>query len=128
MECCDDYYESTSPFLVKLNRFPKPMNYLGNDKRLFNGMADYDLKKSLSVTCNSASSIVNFVYDHSDYLQVSCKDNRTFSFCQKYYLFKVSHDLKCKHFSRMPCTALYSIFTLDVQKPFNNITLTFTMT
>ena len=63
-----------------------------------------------SDVCNSAESIVNFVHNYSDYLLISCKDNRTFSFCQKYYLFKVSPDLKCKRFSRMPCTvSLFSI-------------------
>lgn len=104
MDCCDDYYESTSPLLIRLNRFPKRMSYLADDKKLFNGMVDYDMDKSLSVVCNSSESIVNFVHNYSDYLLISCKDNRTFSFCQKYYLFKVSHDLKCKRFSRMSCT------------------------
>lgn len=128
MDCCDDYYESTSPLLIRLNRFPKRMNYLGDDKKLFNGMVDYDLDNNLSVVCNSAESIVNFVHNYSDYLLISCKDNRTFSFCQKYYLFKISHDLKCTRFSRMPCRVLLISMNLDVPKPFTNITLTFTVT
>ena len=107
MECCDDYYESNSPYLVRLSRFPKATSYLGNEKKLFNGMVDYDRKESVSMKCDSAESIVNFVTNYSDFLLVSCKDDHPYSFCQNIYLFKVSQDLKCQRFSRMPCKALF---------------------
>lgn len=101
MSCYNECYEKNAPFIQKAAKFPN--NHIANEKKLFDILTRYDNNNTLDQDCSSALSIIQFVKNNLASLYVSCHDKRPFSFCQEYYLFKVTTSSRCTRFQRNDC-------------------------
>ena len=109
----DEEYEKHSDFIQRVNK-PPSFRYLANEKKLFSLLTAYDTTPPPKQHCSSIqgtdccylSSIdaISYLQTHNNSLLIHCKDNRTLSHCQQYYLFRYdTRNQLCEPFYRKPC-------------------------
>ena len=118
MDKADEEYEEQSDFIQRVNKH-LTLNHLGNEKKLFSLLTAYDTTLPPKQHCSSMQGTHSFYLssiDATSYLQfynrsllIHCKDNRTLSHCQQYYLYRYdTRNLVCEPFYRKPCSCCFS--------------------
>ena len=124
MERADERYEQYSDFIQRVNKHPT-LNHLGNEKKLFSLLTAYDYVTPPKRQCFSIQGTffvqllpidaIDYLQKYNESLLVHCKDNRTLSHCQQYYLFRYdTRNQICEHFYRKECTCRLTHSKLDL--------------
>ena len=118
MDKADEEYEQQSDFIQRVNKHPT-LSHLGNEKKLFSLLTAYDATPPANQHCSSMQGIgcfyplsidaISYLQLHNSELLIHCKDNRTLSHCQQYYLFRYdTRNQVCEPFYRKPCSCCFS--------------------
>ena len=123
MSFYDRLYGEHSEYITHVER-ENTVSHIGNEKRLFSLLTTYNTEPPGEEVCANAKRLfflfvlwveaVQYVLRNEKRLFVNCTDDRPFSHCQQYYLFRYDTRMdRCEPFYRQNCSLLRMEWSVD---------------